>query len=193
LPVQFVVQNLDFDKLKEDVPKFMEAARNNKTFQNVDVNLKFNKPEVDITIDRIRARELGLTVSDIASVLQSAFSGRRLKRFLQENATDAPLLAAIRMRSTLRAAAQEIGLGALLGGKGLQELRFGLLHADHHHRTGDLLRVAAEVHPGLLELFLGGFPDEVIACGARDQGEGQAAPAADANPLADLARHHAPE
>ena len=63
LPVQYVIQNLDFDKLKDAIPKFLEAARNDKTFQNVDVNLKFNKPEVDIIIDRIKARELGLTVS----------------------------------------------------------------------------------------------------------------------------------
>jgi len=82
LPVQFVVQNLDFDKLKEVIPKFLEAARNEKTFQNVDVNLKFNKPEVDIIINRIKARELGLTVSDIAGVMQSAFSGRRLAYFI---------------------------------------------------------------------------------------------------------------
>ena len=82
LPVQYVIQNLDFDKLKETIPKFLDAARMNKTFQNVDVNLKFNKPEVDITINRIKARELGLTVSDIAGVLQSAFSGRRLAYFI---------------------------------------------------------------------------------------------------------------
>jgi len=82
LPVQFVVQNLDFDKLKEIIPKFLDEARNDKTFQNVDVNLKFNKPEVDIVINRIKARELGLTVSDIAGVIQSAFSGRRLAYFI---------------------------------------------------------------------------------------------------------------
>ncbi len=82
LPVQYVVQNLDFDKLKEVIPKFLDAARNDKTFQNVDVNLKFNKPEVDILIDRIKARELGLTVTDIAAVMQSAFSGRRLAYFI---------------------------------------------------------------------------------------------------------------
>ncbi len=82
LPVQFVIQNLDFEKLKEVIPKFLDAARNNKTFQNVDVNLKFNKPEVDILIDRIKARELGLTVTDIAGVMQSAFSGRRLAYFI---------------------------------------------------------------------------------------------------------------
>ena len=82
LPVQFVVQNLDFEKLKEVVPQFLEAARNDKTFQNVDVNLKFNKPEVNIEINRLKARELGLTVSDIAGVMQSAFSGRRLGYFI---------------------------------------------------------------------------------------------------------------
>jgi len=82
LPVQFVVQNLDFEKLKSVIPKFLDAAKNDKTFQNVDVNLKFNKPEVDILIDRIKARELGLTVTDIAGVMQSAFSGRRLAYFI---------------------------------------------------------------------------------------------------------------
>lgn len=82
LPVQFVIQNLDFEKLKEIIPRFLEEARSDTTFQNVDVNLKFNKPEVDIAIDRIKAREFGLTVSDIAEVLQSAFSGRRLAYFI---------------------------------------------------------------------------------------------------------------
>jgi len=81
LPVQFVIQNMDFNKLKEVIPKFLEAAKNNKTFQNVDVNLKFNKPEVDLIINRIKAREMGLTVTDIAGVVQSAFSGRRLAYF----------------------------------------------------------------------------------------------------------------
>jgi HAE1 family hydrophobic/amphiphilic exporter-1/multidrug efflux pump len=82
LPVQFVIQNLDFDKLKTFIPKFLEAARNDKTFQNVDVNLKFNKPEADIYIDRIKAHDLGLTVSAINDVLLSAFSGRRLDYFI---------------------------------------------------------------------------------------------------------------
>jgi len=82
LPVQFVLQNLDFEKLKAIIPKFMDEVKNDKTFQNADVNLKFNKPEVDITIDRIKAREFDLTVTDIADVLQSAFSGGRLAYFI---------------------------------------------------------------------------------------------------------------
>ena len=82
LPVQFVVQNLDFEKLRTFIPKFLDAARSDKTFLNVDVNLKFNKPEADLYIDRIKARDLGLTVNDINDVLLSAFSGRRLDYFI---------------------------------------------------------------------------------------------------------------
>jgi len=82
LPVQFVIQNLDFEKLRTIIPQFLDKARDDKTFQNVDVNLKFNKPQVDISIDRIKAREFGLTVTDISSVLQSAYSGRRLAYFI---------------------------------------------------------------------------------------------------------------
>ncbi len=77
LPVQFIIQNLDFEKIKEVVPKFLEEARKDKTFGNVDVNLKFNKPELEMTIDRMKAKDLGLSITDVAEVVQSAFSGRR--------------------------------------------------------------------------------------------------------------------
>ncbi len=82
LPVQFILQNLDFEKLKAVIPKFLEEARKDKTFQNVDVNLKFNKPELQLTIDRIKAKDLGLSISDVADVVSSAFSGRRLAYFI---------------------------------------------------------------------------------------------------------------
>ena len=59
LPVQFVLQNQDLDKLKEAIPKFLAEVRKDKTFSNVDVNLKFNKPELDITLDRIKIKDLG--------------------------------------------------------------------------------------------------------------------------------------
>lgn len=82
LPVQFILQNLDFEKIKEVIPKFLEEARKDKTFSNVDVNLKFNKPELQLTIDRIKAKDLGLSISDVADVVSSAFSGRRLAYFI---------------------------------------------------------------------------------------------------------------
>ncbi|MCC7504556.1 MAG: efflux RND transporter permease subunit [Saprospiraceae bacterium] len=82
LPVQFVVQNLDFKKLQEKVPQFLEEARKDPTFANVDVNLKFNKPELQVEIDRLRAAELGVSVLDISNTLQLALSGRRFGYFL---------------------------------------------------------------------------------------------------------------
>jgi hydrophobe/amphiphile efflux-1 (HAE1) family protein len=81
-PVQFILQNLDFEKLKTIIPKFLEEVRKDKTFQNPDVNLKFNKPEVQLTIDRMKARDLGLSTSDVADVVSSAFSGRRLAYYI---------------------------------------------------------------------------------------------------------------
>lgn len=82
LPVQFVLQNQDLNKLKELIPKFLEEARKDKTFSNVDVNLKFNKPELDLVIDRMKARDLGLSSQDVVSAIQAGFSGGRLAYFL---------------------------------------------------------------------------------------------------------------
>ncbi len=82
LPVQFVVQNLDFNKIKEKLPKFLEEANKHPTFQGLDVNLKFNKPELQIEIDRLKANELGVSVLDISQTLQLALSGRRMGYFI---------------------------------------------------------------------------------------------------------------
>ena len=84
LPVQFVLQNQDLQKLKDFIPKFLAEVRKDKTFSNVDVNLKFNKPEVDITLDRIKIRDLGLSTRDVIAAMQSAFSGGRLAYFIQK-------------------------------------------------------------------------------------------------------------
>ena len=84
LPVQYVVQHLDFQKLKERLPKFMEEVSKSPVFQGFDLNLKFNKPELQITIDRLRASELGVSVLDISNTLQLALSGRRFGYFIME-------------------------------------------------------------------------------------------------------------
>jgi HAE1 family hydrophobic/amphiphilic exporter-1/multidrug efflux pump len=94
LPVQFVLQNQNLDKLKEAIPKFLTEVRKDKTFSNVDVNLKFNKPEVDITLDRIKIKDLGLSTLDVISAMQSAFSGGRLAYFIQ-NGYQYPVIAQV--------------------------------------------------------------------------------------------------
>lgn len=84
LPVQYVLQNQAFSKLESTVPKFLEEANKSKIFQGVDVNLKFNKPELSITIDREKARSMGISVSDIAQTLQLALSGQRFGYFIMQ-------------------------------------------------------------------------------------------------------------
>lgn len=81
LPVQFVLQNSSFEKIKERLPLFLEAANKEPVFQGVDVNLKFNKPELYVSIDRERANALGVSVMDIAQTLQLAYSGGRISYF----------------------------------------------------------------------------------------------------------------
>ncbi|MEO5906775.1 MAG: efflux RND transporter permease subunit, partial [Saprospiraceae bacterium] len=81
-PVQFVLQHLNFDKLKEKVPQFMDEVRKSDVFQGFDVNLKFNQPELQITIDRLRANELGVSVLDVNNTIQLALSGRRFGYFI---------------------------------------------------------------------------------------------------------------
>ncbi|HEX9959016.1 MAG TPA: efflux RND transporter permease subunit, partial [Fibrella sp.] len=82
LPVQFVVQNLSFDKLREKLPQFMEEVRKDPTFQNSDVDLKFSKPELNISVNREKATDLGVSVLDVSNTLQLALSNRRLAYFL---------------------------------------------------------------------------------------------------------------
>lgn len=84
LPVQYVIQNLDFKRLESVLPQFLDAARKDPTFGNVDANLKFNKPEIQVNINRLKAAELGVSVADISSTLQLAFSGTRFGYFTKE-------------------------------------------------------------------------------------------------------------
>ena len=83
LPVQFVLQNLSFEKLKEKVPQFMDEVVKSPIFQGNDVNLKFNKPEIQVTIDRLKASELGISILDISNTIQLALSGRRFGYFIR--------------------------------------------------------------------------------------------------------------
>ncbi len=82
LPVQYVIQAPTLEKLKKVLPEFMEKAQADPAFQVVDLNLKFNKPEMTILIDRERARTLGVTIRDIAETLQLFFSGQRMGYFI---------------------------------------------------------------------------------------------------------------
>jgi multidrug efflux pump len=82
LPVEFVIQAPTMEKLQEALPEFLAAAAADPTFTYVDVNLKFDKPELRVTIDRERAQDLGISALRIAQTLQLALSEQRLGYFV---------------------------------------------------------------------------------------------------------------
>jgi multidrug efflux pump len=84
LPIEYVIQAPNFEKLREIVPKFIEEAQKDPTFVIVDVNLKFNKPELRLNIDRQKAKDLGVSSIDIAQTIQAAFSGQRFGYFIKD-------------------------------------------------------------------------------------------------------------
>ena len=83
LPVQYVLQTNDFVKLREKLPKFLELANKNPTFQGVDANLKFNKPELVIEINRDKAETIGVSIADVAQTIQLALSGQRFGYYIK--------------------------------------------------------------------------------------------------------------
>jgi multidrug efflux pump len=85
LPVQFVIQANSLENLRAAIPAFMERAQSDPAFQVVDLNLKFNKPEMTLRIDRDRARTLGLTLRDISETLQLFFGGQRMGFFIMNS------------------------------------------------------------------------------------------------------------
>ncbi|MEO6613423.1 MAG: efflux RND transporter permease subunit [Chitinophagaceae bacterium] len=83
-PVSFVIQNNNFAKLTAILPKILEEARQSKVLLNADVDLKFNKPELRVVIDRLKSAQMGVSVADISQTLQLAYSNRRMGYFTKD-------------------------------------------------------------------------------------------------------------
>ncbi len=81
MPIQYVLQAPNLEKLQEHIPLFMSKVNESPYFQMSDVNLKFTKPETRIVIDRDKATLLGVSTRDIGQTLQYALSGQRLGYF----------------------------------------------------------------------------------------------------------------
>ncbi|MBQ5752371.1 MAG: efflux RND transporter permease subunit, partial [Bacteroidaceae bacterium] len=81
MPVQYVIQATDAEKLKKVLPEFIQRVHDNPTFKMADVDLKFNSPEVRVDINRDKAGMLGASVRDVAETLQYGLSGQRMGYF----------------------------------------------------------------------------------------------------------------
>ena len=81
MPVQYVLQATNIEKLQEILPKFMAKVYENPVFQMADVDLKFSKPEARININRDKASIMGVSTRNIAQTLQYGLSGQRMGYF----------------------------------------------------------------------------------------------------------------
>ena len=81
MPIQYILQAPNIEKLQEFIPPFMEQMNASPYFQMSDVDLKFTKPETRVNIDRDKAAMLGVSTRDIGQTLQYALSGQRMGYF----------------------------------------------------------------------------------------------------------------
>ncbi|NNE42723.1 MAG: efflux RND transporter permease subunit, partial [Gemmatimonadetes bacterium] len=80
-PVEYVLQADTYEELGAAVGILMGKATELGYFVNLDSDLRLNKPELDITIDRERAAQLGVSVTDIGNTLESLLGGRVVSEF----------------------------------------------------------------------------------------------------------------
>lgn len=74
IPIQFVLKSTEgVDKLIPAMDQLMYAASQNPMFMNVDADLKYDKPSVQVTIDRNKAGTLGIPISQITDALGVMF------------------------------------------------------------------------------------------------------------------------
>jgi multidrug efflux pump len=84
LPLQYVLQAPDMERLRAVLPAFMDSVNNSPIFSASMVDLKFNKPEVVLEINRNKAYLMGVEVLDVAKTLQTFLSEQRMGYFMRE-------------------------------------------------------------------------------------------------------------
>jgi multidrug efflux pump len=82
--VQYVLQAPTMERLERRCRASWRTARQQPEFAFVDVNLKFDRPELQVEIDRERAQSLGISVRDISQTMQLALSGLRYDYFIRD-------------------------------------------------------------------------------------------------------------
>ncbi|MDP2397343.1 MAG: efflux RND transporter permease subunit [Burkholderiales bacterium] len=83
-PVQFVVQGNSYEDLDRRVTALVAKARQSPALANVDSDLKLNKPQLAVDIDREKAAALGIEVETIGRTMETLLGGRQVTRFKRE-------------------------------------------------------------------------------------------------------------
>jgi len=81
-PVGFVVTSSDsYETLGRTVGLIMADAAKNPNFMGLDTDLRLNKPELNITVNRDRAADMGVSVEAIGRAVETMMGGRQITRF----------------------------------------------------------------------------------------------------------------
>jgi multidrug efflux pump len=168
-PVQFVVQNRDFEALVDGMDALVARARTIPGLVNVDTDLRVTRPELIVTLDRDRAEDLGVPARDIATTMQTLLGGRDVTRFTSDNKLYDVIL---RLDPQERATPSDItGLHVRGNGGTLVPLdavarveeRVGPRQLNHHNRVRSFT-LSASLAPGMT---LGAALDSLNAAGAQ--------------------------
>ena len=82
LPVQFVIGTTDsFERLNEISISLMDKARASRLFAFLDTDLKIDKPQTTVEINRDKASQLGFTMRDVGNALGSMLGGGYVNYF----------------------------------------------------------------------------------------------------------------
>jgi len=83
-PVQFVIQANSYEQLEDMTNRLLAKARQGKAIANADVDLRLNKPQLAVDIDREKAASMGIDVEAIGRTLETLLGGRQVTRFKKE-------------------------------------------------------------------------------------------------------------
>ncbi len=83
-PVQFVVQAESYETLEKAGNALLAEVRQSKSIVNADTDLKLNKPQLAVDIDRDKAAAVGVDIDTIGRTLETLLGGRQVTRFKRE-------------------------------------------------------------------------------------------------------------
>ena len=81
-PFQFVIQSsASYEEINALADKLVEKLKDNPGLADLDTDMRLNKPEVEVEIDRDRVADLGLDISVIGRTLETLLGGRNVSTF----------------------------------------------------------------------------------------------------------------
>jgi multidrug efflux pump len=84
-PLNFVIQTSDsYENLNRVTRQMLDEIAKNPGIQSVDVDLRLNKPELRIDVDRAKAADLGVSVEVVARALETMLGGRQVTRYKRD-------------------------------------------------------------------------------------------------------------